>query len=93
MRTKRKTYHLPPEKNYTHLSPNCRDNNCVFGWLDHFEGDDQYVTTTACSMCRPETYAYLQMFPNVGQRTEQVLIAMQNKRQQLKTKGARNNDF
>jgi len=74
---KRKTYHLPPEKNFTHLSDYCRNPACVYGFIDHFEGDDQFVTTTVCAVCKPDTYDYLMKFPNVGERGENVLNAMQ----------------
>jgi hypothetical protein len=74
---KRKTYHLPPEKNFTHLSDYCRNPNCVYGFIDHFEGDDQFVTTTVCAVCKPDTFDYLMKFPNVGERSENVLSAMQ----------------
>jgi hypothetical protein len=74
---KRKTYHLVPEKNFTHLSDYCRNPACVYGFIDHFEGDDQFVTTTVCAVCKPDTYDYLMKFPNVGERTENVLNAMQ----------------
>jgi hypothetical protein len=74
---KRKTYHLPPEKNFTHLSDYCRNPACVYGFIDHFEGDDQFVTTTVCAVCKPDTFDYLMKFPNVGERGENVLNAMQ----------------
>jgi hypothetical protein len=86
---KRKTYHLPPEKNYTHLSDYCRNPACVHGFIDHFEGNDQYVTTTVCAVCKPDTFDYLMKFPNVGERTISVLNAMQAHRAK---KGYRN-DF
>lgn len=90
---KRPTYHLPPKQNFTHLDDSCRNPNCVFGWLDHFEGDDQYVTTTACHICRPQTYAFLRMFPNVGNRDVNVLHQMEKKRQELKAKRGGKNEF
>jgi hypothetical protein len=86
---KRKTYHLVPEKNFTHLSDYCRNPACVYGFIDHFEGDDEKVTTTVCAVCKPDTYDYLMKFPNVGERTENVLNAMQAHRAR---KGAKN-DF
>lgn len=85
----RKTYHYPPEKNYTHISQYCRNNNCVFGWIDHFDENEVYITTTVCAVCKPDTYDHIAMFPNVGERPIQVLNAMYERRQ----KGARKSDF
>jgi hypothetical protein len=125
MRTKRKTWQLPPPNNKTQLNDNCRNNNCVKGWIDHFEEGSipkplpdkwlkimmkqsglskekllegfedkktaEYVTTTPCPTCRPMTYDYLQLFPNVGERTVDVLHAMQAKREQLKVVRGKHN--
>lgn len=78
--------HFPPQQNYTHLSEFCRNPNCVFGFIDWFSDDEKYITTTVCAVCKPDTFDYLQMFPNVGHRTEAVLSAMQRKREQMKGK-------
>ena len=68
--------HLPPDKNYTHLSDYCRNPACVYGFIDHFDDKDCLVTTTVCAVCKPDTFDYLKMFPNVGERTHSVLNAM-----------------
>jgi hypothetical protein len=73
---KGKTYHLPPDKNYTHLSDYCRNQACVYGFIDHFDDADCLVTTTVCPVCKPDTFDYLKMFPDVGERTHSVLNAM-----------------
>jgi hypothetical protein len=81
--------HFPPQQNHTHLSEFCRNPNCVFGFIDWFDADEKYITTTVCAVCKPDTFDYLRMFPNVGQRTEAVLNAMQRKREEIKKKGLR----
>lgn len=75
--------HFPPESNHTHLSEYCRNRNCVFGFIDWFDQDEKYITTTVCAVCKPDTFDYLRMFPNVGERTVSVLAAMQRKREQM----------
>jgi hypothetical protein len=80
----KRTKHLPPEQNYTHLSPYCRKPECVFGFIDWFDLDDNYLTTTVCAVCKPETFDLLQMFPNVGQRTEAQQRLLAEKRENLK---------
>lgn len=80
----KRTKHLPPEQNYTHLSPYCRKPECVFGFIDWFDLNDNYLTTTVCAVCKPETFDLLQMFPNVGQRTEAQQRLLAEKRENLK---------
>lgn len=88
-----KTKHLPPEQNYTHLSEYCRKPECVFGFIDWFDLDDNYLTTTVCPVCKPDTWDLLQQFPNVGKRSEAQQRMLSQKREQLGTKGARQNGF
>lgn len=84
--------HLPPEQNYTHLSAYCRKPECVFGFIDWFDQQDNYLTTTVCAVCKPDTFDLIQQFPNVGKRSEQQQRVFIEKREQLGKKGARN-DF
>ena len=73
-----------------HISEYCRNNACVYGFIDWFDDKENLITTTVCTVCKPDTVDYLKMFPNVGERTHTVLQAMTAYRS---NKMNRKNDF
>ena len=75
--------HFAPEQNYTHLSQYCRNPACVFGFIDWFDQAENYLTTTVCAVCKPDTFDLIQQFPNVGKRSEQQQRVLAEKREQL----------
>lgn len=81
--------HFAPDQNYTHLSPYCRKPECVFGFIDWFDQAENYLTTTVCAVCKPDTFDLIQQFPNVGKRSEAQQRMLTEKREQIGKRGAR----
>jgi hypothetical protein len=72
----KKYKNLAPDNNFTHVSEYCRNPACVYGFIDWFNDDDVLMGTTVCAVCKPDTFDYLKMFPDVGKRTHAVLQSM-----------------
>ena len=88
-----KYQHFYPTPNYTHLSEYCRRPECVFGFIDWFDMNNNYLTTTVCAVCKPDTYDLIQAFPNVGNRSEHQQRMLAQKREELGTKKAASRGF
>lgn len=70
----------------------CNYEQCVEGWWDYFDMDMNYLMTSPCPVCLPDTYDYVQEYPDSASKVDKQGIrngrslGTQRKMQEMRSK-------